>query len=139
MKRIAGILVAGALMAAPAAAAAKSAPPTKMKFKLDAHEVEAGETLTGTILVLSGRGKSRAPLAGASLEVSVDKEVVGTVVTDADGRATVSYVAEEDGEHVMKVAFAGDAEHKKAKRAQGFEVGAEDDEEMDEEDLEDEA
>ena len=151
MKRISAMVIAGALLVAPAAAQAKqpdkepkkagkmSAPPTKMKFKLDGHQVEVGETLTGSVVALSGRGKDRAPLGGATLDVVVDKTVVGSIVTDADGGAEVTYVAQDEGEHVMKVVYAGDDEHKRAKRAQGFEVGSEEedeileDEELDEE------
>ena len=133
--RIAMAVVAGVLAASigGGTAAAKSAPPTKIRFKLDDHQVAAGEAVTGDVVVMTGRGKAREALVGASLTVLVDGVEVGTLTTDSDGRATVEHVATEDGEHVMKLVYAGDAEHKKAKRAQGFEVGGEDlDEEEDE-------
>ena len=46
-----------------------------------------------------------------------------TLVTGADGRATVSYVAPAGG-HVMRVVFLGDDAHKRARRSQGFAVVA---------------
>jgi len=52
----------------------------------------------------------------------VDGLEVGTTTSAVDGLAPVSYTTVEAGEHVMKVVFAGDATHKKAQRAQGFEV-----------------
>ena len=134
--RIAMAIAAGVLVASLGGGTAlgKSAPPTKIRFKLDDHSVASGEAVTGSVLVMSGRGKNREPLEGATLTVLVDKVEVATLTTDADGRALVERLA-EDGEHVMKLVFAGDDEHKKAKRAQGFEVGdVEDDEDLDEED-----
>ena len=138
MRRTLGAFVAAGMLAAALAggAAAKSAPPTKMKFKLDDHHVAEGGSVTGTILVLTGRGKHREPMEGASLSVLVDKVEVATLVTDADGMAEVEYSTTEAGEHVMKVVYAGDDEHKRAKRAQGFEVGGEP--ELEEEELEEE-
>ena len=133
--RIAMAIAAGVLAASigGGTAAGKSAPPTKIRFKLDDHMVAVGETVTGDVVVMTGRGKGREALAGATLTVLVDHVEVGTLTTDSDGRATVEHVATEDGEHVMKLVYAGDADHKKAKRAQGFEVGTED---LDEEEVE---
>ncbi len=123
--RIAMTIAAGVVVAAIGGGTAlgKSAPPTKIRFKLDDHSVASGESVTGTVVVMTGKGKDREPFAGATLTVLVDKVEVATLTTDADGRATVEHAGAEDGEHVMKVVFAGDAGHKKAKRAQGFEVG----------------
>ena len=61
------------------------------------------------------------PFAGAPLSVRVDGTEVLTLVTGADGHATVSYVAPEGG-HVMRVVFLGDDTHKRARRSQGFSV-----------------
>ncbi len=136
MRRIVGTVVAAGVLAAAVTgvAGAKSAPPTKIKFKLDDHNVAEGETVTGTIAARTGRGKDREPLAGASLTVLVDKVEVDSLVTDDEGRALVEYVATEAGEHNMKVVYAGDGEHKRAKRAQGFDVGG--GEALEDEDLE---
>jgi hypothetical protein len=53
----------------------------------------------------------------------VDGTELLTLVSGADGRATVSYVAPEGG-HVMRVVFVGDDTHKRARRSQGFSVVA---------------
>ncbi len=95
---------------------------TKIRFKLDDHEITLGETVNGTATVFSRSGRRWVPLAGATLSVQVDGAEVGTVTTDENGRATISYTPTTEGEHVIKVVYAGDATHKKAKRAQGFEV-----------------
>ena len=138
MQKFVGTVVAAGVMAAALTgmAGAKSAPPTKIRFKLDDHHVAEGETVTGTIAALTGRGKHREALAGATMTLLVDKVEVASFTTDDQGRAVVEYVAIEAGEHNMKVMFAGDKDHKRAKRAQGFEVGGE--EEPDEEELEEE-
>lgn len=110
------------LLATPAGA--KPPPVTKMSFKLDAHEVQAGEAVTGGVSAWTRSGNQWVPLPqGTMLSVQVDGLEVGTVATDVDGYADVSYAA-AGGEHVMKVVFAGDVEHKRAQRAQGFEVAA---------------
>ena len=97
---------------------------TKIVFKLSDHELAVGETVSGPVRVLSKgrRAKRFKPLAGAVVTVSVDHVQVGTVTTDDEGRALVEVAADEAGEHVVKVRYAGDATHKKAQRAQGFEV-----------------
>ncbi|MGH2686884.1 MAG: hypothetical protein ACRDJP_15580 [Actinomycetota bacterium] len=128
MRRIVAIMVAAGVMAAAiGVAAAKPSPPTKIRFKLDDHHVAEGETVTGTIVALTGRGKHREPLAGATMRLLVDKVEVATLETDDQGRAVVEHVAAETGEHTMKLVYAGDGEHRRAKRAQGFEVGGEED------------
>jgi hypothetical protein len=48
------------------------------------------------------------------------------VTTDADGFGLVSYVADTEGGHVMKVFYEGDDTHKRARRAQGFQVTPDD-------------
>lgn len=130
VRTTAGVLLALSLIAAPTAMAKKDrvrkekkAKPaaTKMFFKLDSHEVMAGEAVGGTVKVFERSGHKWQPFAGAVLKVMVDKQEVGSVTTGEDGTATVSHVVGDD-DHVMKVVFAGDASHKKAKRAQGFDL-----------------
>ena len=96
---------------------------TKIRFKLDDHDVVAGDAVTSTIKVTSGKGRRRTPLAGAELSIRIDHEDVGTLTTGEDGTAALEVVAEE-GEHVVKVFYAGDATHKRARRAQGYEAVA---------------
>lgn len=126
---LAAVLVLSALGTAPAAG--KSAPPTKIRFKLDDHNVAVGEAVTATVRVTSGRGKHREPLSGAQLSVLVDGVEVASPTTDPDGLAEISYDAGAEGDHVMRVVYAGDDTHKRAKRSQGFEVGAEEELEAD--------
>ena len=104
-------------------AVAKPAPVTKITFKLSDHNVPPGAAVTGSILVRTRSNHEWMPFAGAPLSVRVDGTEVMALVTGADGRATVSYVAPVGG-HVMRVVFAGDASHKRAHRAQGFAVVA---------------
>jgi len=104
-------------------AIAKPAPVTKITFKLSDHNVPPGAAVTGSILVRTRSNHEWMPFAGAPLSVRVDGTEVMALVTGADGRATVSYVAPVGG-HVMRVVFAGDASHKRAHRAQGFAVVA---------------
>lgn len=96
---------------------------TKMKFKLDSHQWDTGAGVTGKVLLLARDGKKFAPLAGAELTVKVDGEEVGTLTTDADGKAFPVWAVATDGGHVMRVVYAGDETHRGAKRAQGFHVG----------------
>ena len=117
-------LVAGlciGLFAIPASA--KPAPVTKITFKLADHEVPPGAAVNGTVLVRTRSDHQWVPFAAAPLSVQVDGTQVLSLVTDATGRATVSYAAAAGG-HVMKVIFSGDATHKRARRAQGFAVVA---------------
>lgn len=107
------------LLALPAAA--KPVPVTKMKFKLDAHEVPAGTPVTGGVHVWTRTGNVWEEMPGAVLTLKVDGVEVGPFTTGADGYADVSYTGPE-GEHVMKVVFPGDEMHKKSQRAQGFTV-----------------
>lgn len=111
------VLLAGAAWAEPK-------PVTKIKFKLDAHEVPAGTDVTGSVRVWTRSNHAWTPFAGAALTVSVDGVEVGSITTDGDGLATVVYTTTVEGDHTMKVAFAEDDTHKKAKRAQGFTVTA---------------
>lgn len=104
-------------------AIAKPAPVTKIRFKLDDHNVPPGSAITGSVLVRTRSNHDWVPFASAPLSVRVGGTQVLTLTTDASGAATISYVAAE-GDHVMKVAFAGDASHKRAQRAQGFAVVA---------------
>jgi len=107
------------LLAVPAAAT--PAPVTKITFKLDAHLVVAGSDVTGDVHVFTRNGNAWDPLADVTISVSVDGSEVGTEITDTDGYASVAYPAIE-GEHVMKVRFAGDDLHMSAQRAQGFQA-----------------
>ena len=101
------------------------AATTHMQFKLDATEVASGENVTGTVLLQTGKGKKgRAPIAGATLTVTLDGVDTGTpLVTAADGTALLTLTAPADGEHNVKVTYAGSETQRKAQRAQGFTVG----------------
>lgn len=77
--------------------------------------------MTTTVLVRTRSNHSWVPFAGATLSVRVDGTQVLSVTSDANGEAPISYVAAE-GDHVLKVVFAGDATHKRAQHAQGFAV-----------------
>jgi hypothetical protein len=102
-------------------AAGKQPPVTKLKFKLDVHEVAAGTPVTGGVYAWTHAGKVWETFPTAALTVKVDGVEVGILTTDAQGYAAISYLAAE-GEHVMKIVFAGDDLHKRAQRAQGFTV-----------------
>ena len=104
-------------------AIAKPAPVTKIRFKLDDHNVPPGSPVTSDVLVRTRSNHEWVPFANALLSVRVDGTQVLTVTTDANGEAAISYAAAAGG-HVMKVVFAGDATHKRAQRAQGFAVVA---------------
>lgn len=104
-------------------AVAKPPPVTKITFKLQDHNVPPGSPVVGSILVRTRANHEWVPFPNAPLSIRVDGTEVMTLVSGSDGRATVSYVAAEGG-HVMKVVFAGDLTHKRAKRAQGFSVTA---------------
>ncbi|MBW3595585.1 MAG: Ig-like domain-containing protein [Actinobacteria bacterium] len=98
---------------------------THMTFKLDENEVASGSDVTGTVLVETGRGKkNRVPIAGAVLTVTLDGVDTGTpLVTGTDGTALLTLTAPADGEHNVKVIYAGSDTQRKAQRAQGFTVG----------------
>lgn len=145
MSVVAALALVTAGFAAPALARkgeeergnAKSRPAqTKMRFKLDSHQWAAGDTVTGSVSLVSRAGKSWAPLAGATVAVFVDGDDVGEATTDAEGKATVSWGPATDGDHNMKVRYSGDDTHKKSQRAQGFEVGdgGDDDDDADDDD-----
>ena len=93
---------------------------TKITFKLDDHSVVLGDMLTGPVLVQTHEGNHWVPLAGATLSLQIGKTEVATLVTDADGAATIGFAPTSAGDHVMRVVYAGDELHKKAQRAQGF-------------------
>jgi hypothetical protein len=122
---VAGLVVVGATAAA---GSAHDMQNTKMRFKLDAQEVTVGDDVTGTVQLFSkghhhGHG-GWTPMPDVTLQVKVDGQDVGTVVTDAAGTATVAYTTDAEGDHVMKVAYAGDETHRRRQRAQGFTVQA---------------
>src|SRR5262245_59680423 len=107
-----GVIATLALFVAPAAAT--SEPVTKMTLMLGASSVPAGSNVSGSVLVMSGPGKKAEPFAGAALTVSIDGVDVGSTSTHGSGVALVSVPATTVGLHVMRVAFPGDALHKKA-------------------------
>lgn len=117
-----GVIVGLALVAAPAAAT--SEPVTKITLTLDAVQVPAWTDVTGDVFVTTGSGPSRAPFAGAQLRVIIDGVRVGSVSTDAAGRAVVSSLMTVEGLHTIRVSFVGDALHKKAHRDADFTVTA---------------
>lgn len=124
-RRIIPVVLGIALtMAIALPAVAKPAPVTKIKFKLDSHEVTVGSNVTGTVFVATRSGNQWLPFEGATLSVRVAGVEVGTVTTDATGFAAVSYTAATEGDYAMKVFFLGDDTHKRAQRAQGFSVAA---------------
>ena len=108
---------------------------TRMKFKLDDHQLALGEAASGAVTLQTRVGKAWEPFAGASLGVTMNDTDCGSVTTDAYGNATASCIATADGEYVMKVRYAGDDTHKKAQRAQGFSVGDGEDEDEEVEDV----
>jgi len=120
----AAVLALGGIASAKQDAAHGNKPPpvTKMKFKLDDHHVTLGTPVTGSVHVWSRDQHHWVALPDAALSLTVDGTEVATLTTDAEGTALVSYDAAAEGGHVMKVWFAGDDLHKRAMRAQGFEV-----------------
>jgi fibronectin type III domain protein len=109
-----GVTAGLALIAAPAAAT--SEPVTRIRLTLDAAQVQAWTDLTGTIAVATGSGPTSAPFAGATLTVSLDGVALGAVTTDGDGMAALDVPMTVEGLHTVRVAFEGDALHKKAQR-----------------------
>ena len=138
LKRTISVAAACALVLAVAIAPSLAKKPTgkaatsKLTFKLDDHSVATGEDVTGTVKLTTTKGKKATPIADAPLSVQVDGVEVASLTTDESGEATVTLSGVADGEHVAKVIYAGDATHKKAQRAQGFTVGATDEEEPEE-------
>ena len=107
-----GVVATLALFVAPAAAT--SEPVTKMTLLLDASSVPAGSNVSGNVLVTSGPGNHAVAFPEASVTISVDGIVVGSVTTNDSGLALVSTPAPAEGLHHLRVSVAGDAEHKKA-------------------------
>ncbi|MFN2545465.1 MAG: Ig-like domain-containing protein [Actinomycetota bacterium] len=124
IKRMGAVLVAAGLFAGVAGGA--SAHPgmanTKMSFRLAEHDYLAGDTVNGGVRLATRDGHRWAPFAGASLSVQVDGTEMATATTDQDGSATFSFTADAEGDHVVKVVYAGDDSHRKRQRAQGFSV-----------------
>lgn len=120
---VAAAVVAALGMAVFSVSATAGSAVTRMKFELGGHGVAAGAPLTGSVSVWSRDGSSWSPLMGASLSMVVDGTVVGTLTTDANGWAPISWpAAVPEGGHVMKIVFDGDAANSRAQRAQGFQV-----------------
>ena len=107
-----GVIAGLALISAPAAATPE--PVTKIRFTVNAAQVQAWTNVTGTVVVTTGSGPSTMPFAGASLTLSVDGVAVGPMTTDGQGQAFLAYPMTVEGQHTVRVAFAGDASHKKA-------------------------
>lgn len=128
MKMAVAVALSGLLclsVAAPAGAkrgakGGKSQTVTRMSVSLSANEVTVGDTVTAEVRLAYGKGRNPQPLAGATLEVSVDETPMPGVVTDATGTAVFDVTAEVEGEHTVRVFFAGDATYKKSLRAKGF-------------------
>lgn len=97
---------------------------TKITFKLEAYQYEVGDEVTGSALVRCRLARTWIPVASALLAISVDGVPVGNLTTDAAGSVTTSWTADADGDHTMKVSFAGDAQCKASRRAQGSIVGS---------------
>ncbi|HEX9122219.1 MAG TPA: fibronectin type III domain-containing protein [Actinomycetota bacterium] len=119
------VLAVGALLVLSMAlpASAKPAPVTKIRFKLDVHHITLGQSLTGTATVWTRDGHAWVPLDAALLSIRVHGVEVGIATTDSTGVAAISYTPLEVGGAALKVSYAGDDLHKRARRAQGFEVG----------------
>ena len=134
LKRTIAVAAACAVVLAAAVVPALAKKPsgklssTKLAFKLDDHSVDSGSNVTGEARLTTTKGKSKTPIAGATLTVTLDGADTGTVVTDANGVAAIVITAPADGEHNVKVSYAGDATRRKAQAAQGFSVGADDEE-----------
>jgi len=110
-----------ALLAVPAFA--KTAATTKMAFKLHGqHSLTMGESLDCTVTLQSRDAHQWVGIPGASVNVTVDGTWVATAFADGAGVATFTWTANSVGDHVMKLIYAGDDTHKKAQRAQGFNV-----------------
>ena len=117
------LLCTGALLIAlGGTAAANPTPVTKLGFHLDQHHLVVGDMVSANVSAMTRDGNHWVPIAGATISVRVDGVEVQSLVTDATGTATISWVADTPGGHVMRTIFAGDDLHKKAQRAQGFEV-----------------
>jgi hypothetical protein len=113
---VAGSIVAGA--AGPAGA--HSPAVTHMRFKLETHEVVAGDGPSGMVKLFVGHGRNRAALSGAPVDFLVDGQQVGEVFTDSDGVAALPFTPAAEGDHVVKAVYRGDDSHKRVRRAQGF-------------------
>jgi hypothetical protein len=124
IRRLAAAVVVAALgMAVFTVSATAGSAVTRMKFELGGHEVAAGASLSGSVSVWAKDGSSWSPLVGANLKMVVDGTEVGTLTTDGNGWALISWpAAVAEGGHVMKIVFDGDAANSKAQRAQGFQV-----------------
>ena len=116
-------LLAVSLWTATGASATGPKPVTKITFKLAAHQAKLGTAVTSSVLVQTRSGNAWVALPAATLTVKVnDGSAPVTIVTDAAGKAPVSYTTTKVGGWVMKVSYAGDPTHKRAQRAQGFNV-----------------
>ena len=127
LKRTISIAAVCALMLAMAmapAVAEENKANTRLKLKLDDSNVPSGSNVTGQVKLLTGAGENRAPLSGATLTLKLDGDPVGTLVTNSEGIATFTLTSPSKGGHVVKVIYAGDATHQKAKAARGFRVAA---------------
>ncbi len=115
-----GVAVGLALLATPAVATSEAA--TKIWFKLHEHEVEAGDDVVGTVLVLTKGRFLWWPLPKASLTISVDGVKVGSATTNFLGLAKIRVPAGSSGEHAIEVSYAGDPKHAPSAAAEAFTV-----------------
>lgn len=117
--------VTGSVLPAAANHAGGSHPAvSRIKFKVNDHLVAPVEAVAGTATLQTRAAGEWVPLASTTVEVWLDGVLVSSVVTDAAGSAPVSVSSAAVGEHVVKVKYAGDGTHRRATRAQGFEVSA---------------
>ncbi len=127
---IATVVLALAIAPVGAKKPTGKAQTTKLTFKLDDHSIATGEDVTGTVKLTTAKGKKKStPIAGATLHLLVDGQMLSMVTTDSNGEATVTIAGAADGEHVAKVVYEGTGAYKKATRSQGFTVGAAEEEE----------
>ena len=119
---ITAFLIAGTASAGSSGGGGGSADRSKIKLQLDDRKVPLGDAVTGALLLRTKGHGSPAPIAGATVSVEVDGVEVGTVTTDDQGRAEVSYTASEAGRFKMRVAYAGDESRSGADKAKKFRV-----------------
>ncbi len=96
---------------------------TRLKLRLTSHHFESGSDVTGTVGLQARTDKKWGPLSG-EVVVFVDRTEAGSVTTSAEaGKAEVAIPGLADGGHVVRVHYAGDATHRRARHAQGLNVG----------------
>ena len=114
----AGLIVGGAV----GSAGAKQLTKSKLHIKV-AQRFQSGADVTGTAYLYSVVHKVKQGLPNESLDLQVDGVDVGTTTTDADGKAAIDVAGVADGQHILAVIFAGDANYRGTHKQQGFCVG----------------